>query len=95
MDGDKAGRQADKLIADLEHLLQFRPKQQEENLIDEDELFGPSSPKRSRHLIIPPLDDVWPPPPEPDGQMKITVNDFKMNFSDAGGTRTIVLPKDI
>ena len=57
------------------------------------------SPKLTRQLFDPPLDDDWPPPKPGGGQPVVKVvdklealtNELKINISDADGTRTILL----
>ncbi|PNF18234.1 hypothetical protein B7P43_G16769 [Cryptotermes secundus] len=49
-----------------------------------------------KNYIIPPPDEIWPPPEPEDGHIsnmleKHLGEQMKVNISDSGGTRTVVL----
>nr|CAD7588548.1 unnamed protein product [Timema genevievae] len=46
--------------------------------------YKPAVLHATRNFIVPPIDDAWPPPKHP-------VAETKVNITDAGGTRTIVI----
>nr|CAD7408642.1 unnamed protein product [Timema cristinae] len=46
--------------------------------------YKPAVLHATRNFIVPPIDDAWPPPKHP-------VAESKVNITDAGGTRTVVI----
>jgi hypothetical protein len=102
-----------KFISDMAELLQFHnplvgdhdyepPPLKRSRVDDKVEDIKPSLLSSGKDYIVPPSDEIWPPPPTPgDSRIsnmieKALGEEMKVNISDAGGTRTVVLqvPKE-
>jgi len=101
-----------KFIADMAELLQFNnpavgdhdyevPPLKRFRTDERPEDIKPSLLSAGRDYIVPPPDEIWPPPAPGDNHItnmieKALGEEMKVNISDAGGMRTVVLqvPKE-
>jgi hypothetical protein len=101
-----------KFISDMAELLQFNnplvddhdyepPPSKRSHIEEKPEDIKPSLLSAGKNYIVPPPDETWPPPIPEDGHIgnmleKALGEEMKVNISDAGGTRTVVLqvPKE-
>lgn len=102
-----------KFISDMAELLHFNnplvgdhdyepPPLKRSRIDDKVEDIKPSLLSSGKDYIIPPSDEIWPPPPTPgDSRVSSMIEkamgeEMMVNISDAGGMRTVVLqvPKE-
>jgi hypothetical protein len=80
----------------------YEPPPLKRSRIDEKpEDIKPSLLSAGKNYIVPPPDEIWPPPGPEDGHFsnileKALGEEMKVNISNDGGTRTVVLqvPKE-
>ncbi|KAJ9593430.1 hypothetical protein L9F63_015016 [Diploptera punctata] len=103
MDRESSKEDEMKFLSDMAELVQMTnplmndhdydpPPLKRSRMIERTEDIQPSLLSAGKDYIVPPSDEIWPPPSPGDKVIeKALTEEMKVNISDAGGTRTIVL----